>query len=128
MAGYSHDGATTISTLIADRREDFDRLRLLAGMLGSIAEAVVAMDPAGKIIYWNPAATSTHGWKEDEALGKKRADLVQPGIPARESRAILQRLRGGKPWSGEYKVRHRDGHTFPVVAHDAPSSMRAGIW
>lgn len=45
----------------------------------SVAEAVVVSDLDETIIYMNPAAEALVGFSMDEALGRKRADLLQDG-------------------------------------------------
>ena len=58
-------------------------------------------------------------------LPKKRSgqDLVEvatPEISQEEAREIVERLKKGETWTGEYVVSHRDGHEFPIYASDAP--------
>ncbi len=41
----------------------------LARLLWNLADAVIICDPAGDIVYWNPAATRVFGWTAAEARG-----------------------------------------------------------
>ena len=107
---------TKISAVVTDRRKDYDQLLLQSRMLDAVADAVIAIGPEDKILYWNDAATKTYGWRRDEVIGRNLNDIA---VPDREARTILEKLKNGGNWSGEYIVRHRDGHLFPVFARDS---------
>ncbi|MBN1244832.1 PAS domain S-box protein [Candidatus Bathyarchaeota archaeon] len=44
----------------------------------SAMDAIILLDDTGKITYWNPAAERIFGYTNEEAVGKKLADLVIP--------------------------------------------------
>jgi PAS domain S-box-containing protein len=115
-----HGGDKKISVVITDRRKDEDRIMLQSRMLDSVGDAVIAADTQNKIIYWNDAATKTYGWEPEEALGQDLIDIATPEISQKDAREIAERLKNGETWAGEYIVRHRDGHEFPIHASDAP--------
>ena len=120
MATLNGEGNPKIGALVSDRRKDYSRLLLQSRMLDAVADAVIAADPAGKIIYWNDAATKTYGWKREEAIGRDLVSVAVPEMSVDESREILEKLMTGETWSGEYMVKHRDGHLFPIFSSDAP--------
>jgi len=55
--------------------ESETRLRLL---LNSALDAIIHIDVHGKIIFWNPQATTIFGWKKDEAYGQLMSTLIIP--------------------------------------------------
>ncbi|MDD1673224.1 MAG: PAS domain S-box protein, partial [Methanomicrobiales archaeon] len=120
MTPLSNDENTKISVVITDRSFDEEQLRLRAGMLDAVGDAVVAADTDNRIIYWNKAATDMYGWTPEKALGHNLVDLTNPEITANEIQAIGNTLLKGEIWSGEYFVHHRDGRRFPVYANAAP--------
>ncbi len=120
MTALGLDGSVKISAVVSDRRKDYERLQLQGRMLDSVADAVIAADPSGKIIYWNNAAAKTYGFSREEAIGRDLVSVAVPEISTEESRKILGRLMRGESWSGEYMVKHRDGHLFPIYASDSP--------
>jgi PAS domain S-box-containing protein len=65
-------------------RESEERLQAITQ---STQDAVLTMDPQGRISYWNPAATKIFGYSEQEALG---ADLHQLLAPERYHEAQRQ--------------------------------------
>jgi PAS domain S-box-containing protein len=54
-------------------RESEAHLKLI---LDGAMDAVVSMDATDVLTYWNPQAEKTFGWKADEAVGQRFADLV----------------------------------------------------
>jgi PAS domain S-box-containing protein len=64
-----------IRTQQAELRESEARLSAIAG---SAQDAVLMMDPAGAISYWNPAAERMFGYPSAAALGRNLHDLIAP--------------------------------------------------
>ncbi|MDD1698629.1 MAG: PAS domain S-box protein, partial [Methanoregula sp.] len=120
MTSLSQDENTTISVVITDRSSDEEQILFQARMLDAVGDAVVAVGTDQKIIYWNDAATKTFGWKQHEAMGCDLEGLTDPKLSKKETQEIGKCLEKGEIWSGEYIVRHRDGHRFPIFANAAP--------
>jgi PAS domain S-box-containing protein len=120
MTPLTRDEDTKISVVVTDRRKDEERLQMQARMLDAVGDAVIAADTHNKIIYWNDAATRTYGWTMEEAIGRDLMDVATPKISHMEAREIADRLKKGETWTGEYVVKHQDGHEFPIHASDAP--------
>jgi PAS domain S-box-containing protein len=127
MNALSSDEDTKISVVISDRRKDEERLRLQARLLDAVGDAVIAVDTDHTIIFWNNAATRTYGWKPEEAIGRNTVEVTVPEVSKKDARKILAQLGSGKMWSGEYRVRHRDGHEFPVHVTDSPLFSDDGV-
>lgn len=53
------------------------RERWFSTTLRSIADAVVAVDPAGKVTFMNPAAEALTGMKRDDAVGRQGGEVVR---------------------------------------------------
>jgi len=92
-------------------RESEQRFR---SVVDTAAEAIVAVDAAGTIVFWNPGAERTFGRKPVEALGMKLESLFAP-LPA-----------GGAadpPEEGASLVRREglrvDGRRFPAELSSA---------
>ena len=103
-----------------DLKNSEDQIRLQARMLDAVGDAVIAVDTNHKIIFWNEAATRIYGWKPEEVLGKNTVDVTVPELSREDAKKILAQLDRGEIWSGQYRVRHRDGHEFPVFVIDSP--------
>jgi PAS domain S-box-containing protein len=88
-------------------------------VLGVALDAYVAMDPAGRVIGWNPAAEATFGYNRAQACGRDVADLIVPERYRAAHRAGLARLNAGDPGRVlgqrlQLEAVHADGHEFPL--------------
>lgn len=107
-------------TRLAERVSAEGQIRFQAGLLDAVANAVIATDLTGKVLYWNHASEELYGWTRDEALGRDILSLnAAPGHDA-EAADILEALKAGASWSGEIVLRRRDGSTFPALVTDSP--------
>ncbi len=120
MNRFSPCGDTKICVVVTDRRKDEEIIRMQARMLNAVGDAIIAVDMEYKIIFWNDAATKTYGWRPEEVIGQSIIDVTVPELSKNNAREIMRQLEKGEIWSGEYLVRHRDGHEFPVHVTDSP--------
>ncbi|MBA5605089.1 EAL domain-containing protein [Duganella sp. FT3S] len=67
-----NEGSIWVYADISARKEAEEKLRLSATVLEHIADGVMVVDAAGKIVAVNPAFTQITGYSEQEALGKDR--------------------------------------------------------
>jgi PAS domain S-box-containing protein len=93
-------------------------------------EAYIAIDVAGRVVGWNPAAAATFGHSQAQACGCDIADLIIPVRYRAAHRAGLARLAAGQPGRvlGQrlhLEAVHADGHEFPIeltlTATDTPA-------
>ena len=89
-------------------------------LLEAIGQAVIVTDTAGTIVLWNAAAERLYGWSRSEALGRNVVELIPPPGDRSQASHILDRLAAGESWSGEFRVRRRDGSEFPALVTDTP--------
>lgn len=88
-------------------------LRLQSSALDAAANAIVIIDPSGKIQWMNPAFTAMTGYTAEESLGKRVVDLVYSGHHDEAFyRTFYETTRAGKSWRGEFVNRHKDGSIF----------------
>ena len=109
---------------ITARKQMEDSLRAsearLRAITDSARDAILMLDPEGKITYWNPAAEAILGYCGDEALGQDLHSLLAPERyrPAAE-RAIPAFIRTGRGpvvgKTGELMARHKDGQEIAVA-------------
>jgi PAS domain S-box-containing protein len=83
-------------------------------------QAVIATDLTGKVVFWNLVAERMYGWKWHEAIGRAIAELVVPEPLHGDAAKIMAQLRKGKSWTGEFKLRRRDGTEFVATVTDEP--------
>jgi PAS domain S-box-containing protein len=88
-------------------------------VLAVALHAYIAIDTAGHVVAWNPAAQATFGYTHDEACGADVAELIIPLRHRQAHRAALARLATGLPGQLlgqqlQLSAVHRDGHELPI--------------
>ncbi|NLV40410.1 MAG: PAS domain S-box protein [Candidatus Hydrogenedentes bacterium] len=101
------------------RRELEESRARLAALMDAAGDAILMMNPSGKITFWNPAAVRMFGYTREEALGGDLHKLIAPDRYHAAHKAafphFLQTGRGnavGKTL--ELEARRKDGSEFPV--------------
>jgi PAS domain S-box-containing protein len=121
-------------------RELSEAKAFLENLIQSATESIVAVDPAGRVVTWNPAAARTFGRGADDALGKLLGDAMPPAamvqleavlVAPRASRTVVLRLQEGDraaqdltvtcspiPWGG------RDDTGLLLIVRDVTEQRR----
>ncbi len=80
-------------------------------LVDASVNAIVSVNPAGKVILWNPAARDVFGYPPEEASGKDLAALI--AMP--ESEGLLRyALAEGQAARVETTLKRKDGGCFPA--------------
>lgn len=98
----------------------------LSPLLGSLPVAIIATDPQGVVLAWNAHAEKVYGWSADEAIGFAIGPLVIPSDGGITPEVIMEQLRGGQPWEGEYRITRRDGRELMLHAIASPVCDESG--
>src|SRR5476651_346221 len=101
------------------------------GLLEAAPDAMVVVDPAGKIVLLNVQAEKQFGYSRDELLGQKVTNIIPAGFAERlvtdatrsETDALAQEIGTGIELSG----RRRDGSQFPIEIMLSPLDSPSGI-
>ncbi|MGA2053314.1 MAG: PAS domain S-box protein, partial [Opitutales bacterium] len=92
---------------IGQRRQAEEMMRRDAQIFAQLQDCVLCTDFAGKITYWNEAATNLHGWTAEEMHGHSVFDMFPP-----ETREAVERefaAFGDRPeLSGVFWVLNKD--------------------
>ncbi len=105
---------------ITEKKKADEENRFKANLLKTIGQAAIATDINGIVNYWNRAAETIYGWTKDEALGKHIIDLTSSEATNEQAIQIMEDLKKGNTWSGEFKVRKKDGTIFPALITNSP--------
>jgi|GEM_PF-374383 len=105
---------------ISEQKRTEEQLRFQAGLLNAVGQAVIATALDGTIIYWNRAAKTLYGWDTEDVIGRNILDVTVTDQSAAQAREILDQLRVGDVWSGEFLVQRRDGSSFPALVTNTP--------
>ena len=87
-------------------------------------QAVIATDAAGRILYWNERAADLYGWNVEDVIGRNVLDVTPTRRSGDAAAEIMEEMRSGSEWTGEFIVRHRDGS--PMLAQVKNTVVREG--
>jgi PAS domain S-box-containing protein len=79
-------------------------------------EAIVMTDPAGDIIYVNPAFERGSGYAREEVIGKNPRILQSGQQDAAFYRELWETLLRGEAWQGRFVNRRKDGTLYEEEA------------
>ncbi len=104
----------------------------LAGLVRSMADAVVIADPSGTITFWNDAATRLFGWSAEQAVGETLDLIIPERLRARHQAGYERTMATGETRYGERLLEvpalHADGRplsiAFTVTLLQAPGEPR----
>jgi PAS domain S-box-containing protein len=83
-------------------------------LLDQVPAAVIVSDWDGIVTHWNREAEAMYGWSRAEVVGRHITDITVPLGGLEEANRVLDLVRSGEEWHGEFPVTHRDGRTFPA--------------
>jgi PAS domain S-box-containing protein len=91
----------------------------IAAILEHTPDAFIAINPKGRVLDWNHAATKLFGYTRDEVVGRLLQQVVVPEDQHAGFRSLLESLaRGGRSAAlgvhTEAQARHKDGTLLPV--------------
>jgi len=88
------------------------QLLLQATALRTAASAVVITDPAGTILWTNPAFSTLTGFSAEEARGRNPRFLKSGAHDRDFYKKLWTTILSGKAWSGEFTNRRKDGSLY----------------
>jgi PAS domain S-box-containing protein len=87
-------------------------------------DAVIATDATGTVVYWNAKAEFLYGWRSEDTLGKNILDVTPTRGSGEAAAQIMEDMRTGTEWDGDFIVKHRNG--TPMIARVHNSVVRIG--
>jgi PAS domain S-box-containing protein len=104
---------------VTERKLAEEQLLFQAHLLEQVKAAVIATDMHGTVTHWNEHAEKLYLWSREEALGHNIAQLTVGPTEAEVAERIMERLRAGETWEGEFVVSRKDGFTFSAYVTDS---------
>ena len=90
---------------VTEGRAAHERIRQQAALLDKAQDAILVLDLADRVIFWNKGAERLFGWKAAEVLGKDGFELLG-SEPESTAAARLQTYALGE-WRGELRQRNQ---------------------
>ena len=114
------DGKRAIDPSI---REPLD----LFAVIDALPRAIIVTDRNGCIQLWNRQAEILYGWEAAEVVGRLVADVLVPLPDRDQAQEIMDEVRAGEVWSGDFTVLRRDGVPLRVWVTDSPLRDKNGV-
>ncbi|MEM8484840.1 MAG: ATP-binding protein [Bacteroidota bacterium] len=86
-----------------------------AALFDATTDAVYLLDPNGKILCWNAAATACYGWLQEEVIGQSVEDLLY-GAEQDAYHLACTGLQAQGRWQGEQRQLTRAGNEVLVFS------------
>ena len=93
---------------------------LHAQILDAVGDAIILTDLTGEIQYWNRAAEKLYQWKADEMIGSSIWAAIPSESNQQQTQEIIETLRKGETWQGEFQSQRKDGSAFWVHINVSP--------
>ena len=97
----------------------------LSELLDASPAAIIAVDGAGNVLHWNPAAQRIFGWTAEEVLGQQ-LPTVTPETEADFRDRMAAMFAGQAPAPSEVVRRRKDGSLVELNLWNAPLRDAAG--
>src|SRR5215510_4229866 len=99
---------------MAEKKGDGDASSFADALVRESPDALIALAPDGRILFWSRGARSIFGYGEEEAVGRSLEDLVVPPDRRDEGKwAIDQAIRTGAAVFETVRIR-KDGSRVDV--------------
>lgn len=120
------DGVAVTLRDISRRKRD-EHARLIASMVASSNDAIMAQSVDGRIESWNLGAERLYGYSADEAIGQPRSLVVPPGQADPVDEGIERITRGERVEDVEAVRQRKDGTLIDVSIRLSPIRDEAGV-
>jgi len=115
------DGVVLSFVDMTERRQIEEALRNSERRLRQESQLVeLSRDPIfiwefnGTILEWNRGSEQLYGYSRDEAIGKKKNELLRTIVPGSSFAELRVKLHDEGSWSGELKHRTKDGRELTI--------------
>jgi|GEM_PF-634132 len=118
FVGVQHD--------VTARRTAERALRFQVELLDQAAVAVIATDLTGAVTHWNHHAETLYGWTRHDVIGRNIGTLAVGPTEAAMAVQIMEQLRAGESWEGDFVCRRKDGTNVPIHVVNTPVRNERG--
>lgn len=115
------DGVVITFVDVSERRQVEQQLRTSEQLVSQEKRLVeLSHDPIfiwdfdGGIVSWNRGSEELYGYSRDEALGKRKEQLLRTIVPGFSFEELRARLLQDRSWRGELKHHTKDGRELTV--------------
>lgn len=110
---------------ITERRLWEDKLRHFQIAVDSCSDAIGMTTPDGRHCYQNEALTRMFGYTCEEIVDNKGFPF-NVYVDSKQGEEVFRTIMGGLPWSGELKMRNRQGNIMDILLRAYPIKNQSG--
>lgn len=111
---FDNSAAVFVGVDISHRKLMEEQLREQAKLLEVTQDAIIVVDENDIILFWNNGAERLYGWKRDDALGNRKADLLYDNKEFKHHFEAQAKVFETGEWSGELHQRTREGRKVVI--------------
>jgi PAS domain S-box-containing protein len=104
----------TDETALSERSDDLNA----RAILDALPRAIIVTGPDGRILMWNRRAEALYGWPADDVKGRLVSDVLVPIDEQDRAEEILEMVRAGDVWEGDFTVLRKDGVPMRIWVSD----------
>jgi len=97
-------------------RESESQLRQQKRLVELARVPIFIWEPRGGILEWNRGCEELYGFTSEEAIGKRKEELLKTEVPGSSFEEVTNKLRDEGIWTGELLHRAKDGRVLTVEA------------
>jgi two-component system CheB/CheR fusion protein len=97
-------------------QESDEQLRQQKLLMELARVPIFIWDSDGVILEWNRGCEELYGYPREEAVGKRKEELIKAEVPGSSLEEVTSKLRQGGVWTGELLHRGKDGRVLTVEA------------
>ena len=117
--------------LLRQANDARDALRRQSQLVDQVSDAIIFIDPAGRIVSWNAAAEAIYGQRAEDVIGRRAREVghcVFLNVDGTEisTEEFLARRNMDGFWRGETRERHADGVAFRAAGNTHRNPGRGG--
>ena len=109
------------------KKEHMRTIQTLSQAVEQNPGAVLITNTRGEIEYCNPFFCKISGFRAKDLEGQSPQMLDAGHTSVQAYEHILSELNAGRRWSGEFVLKHRDGHEYTVFAVLSPLRDEQGV-
>jgi PAS domain S-box-containing protein len=111
---FDNSAAVFVGVDISQRKLMEEQLREQAKLLEVTQDAIIVVDENDVILFWNRGAERLYGWKREDALGNRKADLLYDNKEFKHHFEAQAKVFEKGEWEGELHHRTREGKKVVV--------------
>jgi two-component system, chemotaxis family, CheB/CheR fusion protein len=108
------DGVVITFVDVTERRGISEALRQRERLVGLSRDPIFIWDFDDGIVFWNRGSEELYRYSSEEALGKRKEELLATTVPGSSFAALRAKLLADGSYSGEVRHRTKDGRELTI--------------